>query len=205
MRRHPLMHCQYLLILFFSLVLAGCVSNKPLTPIDNLDHYQRQLAAVADWQLKGRINVRVPGESDTVSVTWENSEADYNIYLRGTLGLGATRIIGNANQVRMEQSGEEPVIARSAEDLLYTQLGREIPISDLHYWIRGLPAPRPKPRQITLAEQGMVEYLDQSGWSLHYSNYTAVGPWNMPGKIIAERDDLRLTLLVREWTFTDQP
>jgi outer membrane lipoprotein LolB len=199
MRQRPQL-C-HLVVLCAVVVLSGCVSNKPLNPIDNLDRYQQKLAAVEDWQLKGRINVRVPGESDTVSVTWENNEPNYHIYLRGSLGIGATRIIGQPGQVRMERGGEEPVIRHSAEELLYTELGREIPISDLRYWIRGLPAPKPRPSQITVAEQGTLEFLQQAGWSLQYSDYIAVGPWNMPRKIVAERDDFVLTLYSLRWNF----
>jgi len=181
-------------------LIAACSSNKPLNEVGDVNRYQRELAKVNTWEMRGRINVRVPGDSDTVSVTWNNQQANYNIYLRGTLGLGATRIIGEPGLVRMEQSGEQPIIARSAEELIYTQFGREIPINDLHFWIRGLPAPQPRPDQLQLATQGVVEQLNQSGWSLHYEDYMAVGPWNMPKKIIAEREDIRLTLLVSKWT-----
>ena len=185
-------------------LLTACASNKPLTTIENIDRYQQRLAAVTDWELKGRINVAVPGDSDTVNVTWENQDRHYNIYLRGTFGVGATRILGEPGWVQMTQSGEQPIVAHSAEELLYTQLGREIPISDLYYWIRGLPAPAPRPEQINLTRQGMLEHLQQNGWSLQYSEYTAVGDWNMPKKIVASRDDFTLTLYGLRWTLDNK-
>lgn len=183
---------------FFVSVLASC-ANKPLTPIDNLDRYKNRLLTISQWEVKGRINVRVPDDSDTASVTWENNNDNYQIRFRGPVGIGSARIIGSPQQVRLEQSGEEPVIASSAEELLYTQLGREIPISDLHYWVRGLPAPQPNPTELNVNENGSLQFLNQSGWHLTFEDYRAVGEWNMPKKIIAKRDDFVLTLYGLRW------
>ncbi|MEX1034158.1 MAG: lipoprotein insertase outer membrane protein LolB, partial [Cellvibrionaceae bacterium] len=133
-------------------------------------------------------------------VHWHNKNHSYAIRLSGTLGMGATWIRGNEQGVRLEQSGEAPVFAATPEDLVYTQLGREIPISDLHYWVRGLPAPYPRPRNARFAPEGVLSHLQQSGWTLEYSDYQAVGAWNLPGKVIAIRDDLKLTLLVGNWS-----
>ena len=184
----------------FAFLFAGC-ANKPLTTIKNFERYQSQLAAEVDWQVRGRINVRTPDDSDTVSVTWKNTNKDYTIRLSGTLGIGTTRIQGNDKWVTLERGGEEPAVYRSAEELVYVELGREIPINDLHYWVRGLTAPQPKPTQLDLSEAGNLATLQQAGWSLTYSEYTAVGRWNMPRKIIAERDDFVLTLYGLRWEF----
>lgn len=180
-------------------LLGGC-AQQPLSPVENFERYQRRLAAVEDWELQGKMNLRVPGDSDTVRINWDNEADSYAIRLSGALGMGATWIRGNDQRVRLEQSGEEPVFAPTPEALMYTQLGREIPISELRYWVRGLPAPQPQPKDARFAPEGMLTYLEQSGWTLQYSNYQAVGPWNLPGKILAMRDDIRLTLLVSKWS-----
>ncbi|MGQ9425820.1 lipoprotein insertase outer membrane protein LolB [Gilvimarinus sp. F26214L] len=180
------------------LLLAGC-AQQPLSPVDNFERYQSRLAAIDHWKLSGKMNMRVPGESDTVRVLWNNRARQYDIRLSGSLGMGATWIRGDRNGVRLEQAGEDPVFAASPEDLVYTQLGRQIPISELRYWVRGLPAPGPRPERSDFTAEGMLSILEQSGWTLRYSNYQAVGPWNLPGKILAERDDLRLTLLISGW------
>lgn len=181
------------------LLLSAC-AQQPLSPVDNFERYQRRLAAIDEWQLQGKMNLRVPGESDTVRLRWKNDDDRYSIRLSGSLGMGATWIRGNDEGVRLEQSGEDPITAASPEELVYTQLGREIPISELRYWVRGLPAPHPRPDKLEFAPEGMLTQLEQSGWSLEYSDYRAEGPWNLPGKILARRDDLRLTLLVSQWS-----
>jgi outer membrane lipoprotein LolB len=181
------------------LLISGC-ARQPLSPVENFERYQRRLAAIEDWDLRGKMNLRVPGESDTVRVSWDNQGDSYAIRLSGTLGMGATWIRGDRTNVRLEQSGEEPIVAATPEELVFAQLGREIPISELRYWVRGLPAPFPRPEIMEFTPTGVLSRLEQSGWSLSYSDYRAVGPWNLPGKILASRDDLRLTLLVSEWS-----
>lgn len=182
-----------------SLFLFGC-AQQPLSPVDNFERYRQALSAVEDWRLQGKMNLRVPGESETVRVSWTNNAQNYSIRLSGSLGMGATWIRGDDRSVRLERSGEEPVFAATPEDLVYTQLGRDLPISDLHYWVRGIPAPFPRPESLEFAPEGMLTHLNQAGWLIEYSDFHAVGPWNLPGKIVAKRDDLRLTLLISSWS-----
>jgi len=185
--------------LIVSIFLHGC-AQQPLSPVDNFERYRQALTKVEDWRLQGKMNLRVPGESETVRVNWSNSAENYSIRLSGSLGIGATWIRGDASGVRMERSGEETIFAATPEDLVYTLLGRDLPISDLHYWVRGIPATFPRPDALEFAPEGMLTHLNQAGWSLEYSDFQAVGAWNLPGKIIARRDDLRLTLLISNWS-----
>jgi outer membrane lipoprotein LolB len=189
-----------LLLFGFLVVFIGGCARQPLSPVENFERYQRGLAAIEDWQLRGKMNLRVPGDSETVRVSWDNQADSYDIRLSGTLGMGATWIRGDHSSVRLEQGGQEPVVAATPEELVYTQLGREIPISELRYWVRGLPAPYPLPEHMAFTPTGVLSHIDQSGWSIQYSDYRAVGSWNLPGKILASRDDLRLTLLVSHWS-----
>lgn len=185
-----------------SIFLYGC-AQQPLSPVDNFERYRQALSAIEDWRLQGKMNLRVPGESETVRVHWTNGPEGYSIRLSGSLGMGATWIRGDDRGVRLERGGEDTIYAATAEDLVYTQLGRDLPISDLHYWVRGIPAPFPRPDALEFAPEGMLTHLRQAGWSLEYSDFQAVGPWNLPGKILAKRDDLRLTLLISSWSLDE--
>lgn len=183
--------------------LVGC-AQQPLSPVDNFERYRQSLLAVEHWRLQGKMNLRVPGESETVRVSWSNSPEGYSIRLSGSLGMGATWIRGNDRGVRLERSGQETIHAASPEELVFTQLGRDLPISDLHYWVRGLPAPYPLPDARRFAPEGMLTHLSQNGWSIEYSDFHAVGPWNLPGRIVATRDDLRLLLVVSNWALDEE-
>lgn len=184
------------------LLIAGC-AQQPINPVENWQGYQRQLQALEDWQLKGKIGLRIENDSDSANVTWTNSAANYAIRLSGPLGRGTTWIRGNDKSVRIEQAGEEPISAATPEDLVYQTLGWEIPVSDLQYWVRGIPSPRSPIEQAHRAETGLLMNLEQAGWAISYDNYQGVGPWNLPGRITAQRGELELRLVRLEWQIPD--
>jgi outer membrane lipoprotein LolB len=190
---------RFLVVGVIAVLLGGC-AQQPISPVDNVERYQRRLTAIKDWELRGKMNLRAPGHSETLRISWRNTAGDYAIRLSGALGMGATWVRGNAQGVRLERSGEETLFAASPEALVYRHLGWQVPISELRYWVRGLPAPTPRPRHVQFSSEGMLSYLEQSGWSLQYRDYRAAGPWRLPGKIVATRDDFRLTLVVSEWS-----
>ncbi|GAB1262541.1 lipoprotein insertase outer membrane protein LolB [Aurantivibrio plasticivorans] len=182
------------------LLLSACVS-KPLTPIENLQRYQQQLADIEHWRFSGKLIMRSAAESEKARVSWQNlSATDFKIRLSGTLGVGTTYIYGDRDVVRLEQSGKEAVTAATPEQLVYEQLGRDIPISHLRFWVRGLPAPDALSHNISLADSGHLSGFEQSGWQLSFSDYRLVDGWRLPGKLEASRDDLSLTLSIASWT-----
>jgi outer membrane lipoprotein LolB len=69
--------------------------------------------------------------------------------------------------------------------------------------VRGLPDPNAKITRFTPNAQGLIGELEQLGWKVTYGEYltanTATDTLAMPGRIIAEFKDVRLTLVVREW------
>lgn len=187
------------LIVASLLSLAACVS-QPLTPIANLQHYQQQLAAIEQWQFSGKLILRSASDSEKARVSWHNqTSTDYKIRLSGTLGVGTTYIYGDQFSVRLEQSGEDPISAATPEQLVYEQLGQDIPISNLRYWVRGLPAPNSPSGTIEVAENGHLNSFQQDGWRLSYSDYQNVDGWRLPSKLEASRDDLHILLTIGSW------
>ncbi len=192
---------------FFALsivLLAGCASQTPMRSINNLSDYQLRLSAIHHWQLQGKIIVRSDDESEKAKFMWRNSADVYKIRLSGTLGMGTTYIKGDENSVRLEQNGKAPIEADTPEQLIFEQLGRDIPISQLHFWVRGLPAPDIKIDDVTYSDSGLIQQLQQAGWFLNYEDFSANGEWNLPEKIIASRDDIKLELFISKWTL-DSP
>lgn len=192
--RSPLLHV-LLAVLF---ILHGC-ARQPLRPIDNWDKYQTRLAGLNTWELQGKLGVRVPGDANSVYVDWHQASGDYAIRLSGPFGQGTTWIRGRENAVRLEQAGRAPLSAPTPEELVYEALGWELPIRDLHYWVRGIPAPASPVVSQERTEAGALAYLEQAGWQLSYSGYNNVGPWQLPGKIVAQRGELKLTLVIKQW------
>jgi outer membrane lipoprotein LolB len=194
---------KHLSLLALLWLVTACVHQPSLTPPENLREHQQQLQAIADWQLQGKLGVRTPDENGSASVKWTQEMANYQLSLSGPLGQKRMIITGTPGKVRLEQTGEPAQEARSPEALLKKQLGWTLPVTQLAYWVRGVPAPKSRITRIEQNDDGLIAFLQQGGWLVTYSNYqdqtfndTTLA---LPGRIIAEYEDVRLTLVIRQW------
>ncbi len=188
-------------VLAIGLLLAGCQSAPPLDETTAWQARQAQLLALDSWQLQGRVNARYQDESHTPRIRWQQDNEHYEIRLWGTLNAGATRIEGRPGMVTFEQGGDIQ-IASTPEELVLDNLGYELPVSQLEYWIRGLPTPGEE-HSLSLGEFNEVLAMQQSGWTLHYADYRLFGEVSLPRRIEMSREEnsIRLTFLGLNWTF----
>jgi outer membrane lipoprotein LolB len=105
----------------------------------------------------------------------------------------------------LTEAGQPPQTAKTAEELIRKNSGWTIPVTQLAFWVRGLPDPNSKVTRFMPNAQGLIGELEQLGWKVTYGDYlnvaTATNNIAMPGRIVAEYKDVRLTLVVREWLF----
>lgn len=192
-----------LLFLFTLLLLGGCVHKGSLTPPQDVLEHQRQVQAIGDWRLSGKLGIRTTDESGSASVKWVQENANYQINLSGPLGQKSMIITGTPDKVRLEQTGEAAQEADTAEALIKKSAGWTLPVTQLAYWVRGVPAPKLRITQLQQNETGLLAQLIQGGWVINYSNYrdqTFKGVnLPLPGKITAEYKDVRLVLVIRDW------
>jgi len=196
------------MILRFSLLLlallfaSGC-AHRSLTPPQDVLEHQRQVQAIDDWTLTGKLGIRTTEDSGSASVKWAQQIATYQINLSGPLGQKSMIITGTPDKVRLEQTGEPAQEAKTAEALIKKSLGWRLPVAQLAYWVRGVPAPKLRITRLQQNDSGLIAQLIQGGWNISYSNYrdqTFNGVnLPLPGKITAEYKDVRLILVIRDW------
>lgn len=190
-------------LLCLALLLSGCVHQGTLTPPPDVLEHQQQVQAIGDWQLTGKLGLRTAGDSGSASVKWVQQIANYQINLSGPLGQKSMIITGTPDQVRLEQTGEPAQEAKTAEALIKQSAGWTLPVAQLTYWVRGVPAPTLRITHLQQNDSGLIAQLIQGGWIINYSNYRdqtfngVILP--LPGKITAEYEDVRLVLVVRDW------
>lgn len=191
------------LFIFTLLLLGGCVHKGSLTPPQDVLEHQRQVQAIGDWQLTGKLGLRTADDSGSASVKWMQQIVNYQINLSGPLGQKSMIITGTPDKVRLEQTGEPAQEAKTAEALIKKSAGWTLPVTQLAYWVRGVPAPKLRITQLQQNENGLIAQLIQGGWIINYSNYRdqtfngVILP--LPGKITAEYKDVRLVLVIRDW------
>ncbi len=195
-----------LLLIISILSLGGCAlwhsPEHPPTPIDAgqtvawVDHL-RELTLLRDWQIKGKIGVRTAEDGGSAYLDWSQSMDSFYILLSGPLGQGSTVIDGNPYGARLQNS-EGTFLSESPEELVLTHTGWNIPIQNLLYWVKGIPAPYGKP-EIKLNALGTIEEMVQDGWHLTYSRYGNAMGNILPQRIIIDKDELKVTFIIKEW------
>jgi len=191
------------LAIYFTLLLSllsACSSLAP--PAQSSSDWVRQRTALEQldsWQLRGRVNVRYNDESDTPSIQWSQQSVEYHIRLWGTFNVGTTVIVGRPGYVTLEQGGDV-LTASSPEDLILQQLGYELPVSYLEYWIKGIPAPGSR-SDLRFNELNQLITLTQGGWTVSYTDLRQYGNLSLPRRVDVTRnqDDIRLRFFRLNW------
>lgn len=199
---------RYITLLAITLLLTGCglfgtkeqPSTLPKIANEQLwQQHQQKINQLKSWQVDGKVGIKTNTDSGSASLFWLQQETYYDIRLAGPLGRGATRIVGNTGKVTMEISGQGRFTAATPEELLKQQLGWNLPISHLAWWIKGLPAPD-APYVNVLNSDSQLAQLKQDDWTIRYDSYQQVQGYWLPQRIVAESADMRVILVIKQWT-----
>lgn len=183
--------------------ISACSTQKaqppePATPAAST----QSAAALQRWEVKGKLGVRSAKENGSANLTWQQASGNYRIHLSGPLGAGATVISGSPGGVSLQRGSEPAVFAADAGQLTEQVMGWPLPVTEMFYWARGLPAPGAVSAKQADA-QGLLQSLTQSGWQLTFSGYQSVGPYKLPTRIKAATRQItgpvNVTLVIKEW------
>ncbi len=168
------------------LLLAGCATAPPQTPVGNPPlAWQRRVAELSPlrtWDVRGRMALHTVHHGGEVSLRWVRNDRRYTIYLSGPLGHGLVRLQQNSDGARLEDSDRHVYYAANAETLLFKTTGWRVPLDGLAYWIRGLPVPG-IPHEQNLDSAGLLGQLRQMGWRIRFLAYARYGRFVLPSDI----------------------
>jgi outer membrane lipoprotein LolB len=187
-------------------ILNGCSHQHPKAPLISQDwaNHKQNVEAISHWQATGKLAVKVPNDGGSANLKWLQTGQTYQIELNGPFGSGKMTINGGPDKVTLNEVGQLPQTATTAEELIRKNSGWNIPITQLAFWVRGLPDPTTKITYFAPNAQGLIGELEQLGWKVSYGDYlnlnTPTRSIPMPGRIVAEYKDVRLILVVREWS-----
>ncbi|NBA94941.1 lipoprotein insertase outer membrane protein LolB [Pseudomonas sp. R5(2019)] len=193
-------------VITFSLIalLAGCAGLGPREALEGHGNPQQwrahkaHLTQLDGWQISGKVGIRAPKDSGSGTLFWLQRQDYYDIRLSGPLGRGAARLTGRPGQVVLEVANQGRYEAPTPEALLEEQLGWNLPVSHLVWWVRGLPAPGSKSK-LTLDGESRLAHLEQDDWSVEYLSYTEQNGYWLPERIKLHGRDLDVTLVVKDW------
>lgn len=181
-------------------VLVACVSvpvhEAPAVP---WPERRAALQAQSSFALHGRVAVSTPGAGFNASLRWEQQGEVSQVSLDGPLGVGGAQVqVGNGNFALNTSRGEH-LEGDAARTVLEQRLGFPLPIAELRYWMRGVPAPGIAADEVLDDAQQRLTRLVQQGWEIDYGEYLAGVGGSLPRRISARRGDTRVRVVVDRW------
>lgn len=172
-------------------VKSSSMSQLPITKGTKPAH------AVSSWNITGALAARNKQKSWTASLNWSQQGANqYHIHLSGPIGGGTLLIDKQGNQVTYRDDAKV-YTSNSAEKLLLAHTGIRLPVNNLYYWVRGIPAPG-----AVQSEQRMgnvLSQLRQNGYTISYGEYTNINGIALPSKIRLEGNGVFMKLVIKQW------
>ncbi|HHX33704.1 MAG TPA: outer membrane lipoprotein LolB [Gammaproteobacteria bacterium] len=193
-----------LILLCMLFVVSGCnhfTAQEQLSDSGQTSSWQahKQLIMPLDaWQISGKLGIRSERESGSAVIFWLQRQDYFDIRLSGPLGQGSTRLTGRQGAVSLEIASRGTFQASSAEALMQQELGWSLPVENLLWWVRGLPAPNSK-SQLQLDSNSLLAKLEQDQWQVDYLSYRTENGLQLPERIKLSGAGLTITLVIKEW------
>jgi outer membrane lipoprotein LolB len=191
-------------------LLTACTTPKPVVyespplqtpPNQHQSHNDKTTSptSLSSWTLSGALAAKNTKTAWTASVNWQqNGLNHYLIRLFGPLGNG-TVIIKKQGYLTTYQDGKHTVSSTNADDLLMKKTGVRLPVINLYYWVRGIPAPgNIEFKQYDASKQLII--LKQAGYTINYTSYTKVNNLNLPNKIRLEGHGITIKWVIKHWS-----
>lgn len=203
------MMMKMIIALILTLFLSACSTFSPPTtlfPKKPVNHYmawaqrKTQLNALTNWQANGNIAMHAnKGTGANAAFSWQQTKTNYQLRLFGPFGTQSILLLGNPKQVTLI-AHNQTTCAQDAEHLLMQQAGLYLPVSQLYYWLRGLPAPQSR-YTVNLDTYNRLLKLRQSGWRINYLHYTNSGTLDIPDHIELSNGQWQVRILITHWEF----
>lgn len=159
---------------------------------------EMQLSQLHNWHLSGKIAVRTARDSGSASVDWSQVHDQYSVTMSGPLGAHSMKLYGHPGAVTLITSDGKQYTAKNADQLLAERWGFHLPVTDLRYWIRGIPVPGMAYRN-QLDQYNRLATLSQGGFTIQYLNYTSANGIDLPGKIDILSPALKTKIIIYNW------
>jgi outer membrane lipoprotein LolB len=192
--------------LFFILVcfLTACTTGtkpaaeEPTNKIMPVEKRKAQTASISSWELNGAMAAKSKNKGWSATMNWvQHGPSSYQIRLIGPLG-GGTVLISRSGGTITVQDGAQKSSSTNASKLLLEKTGINLPVNNLYYWVRGLPAPGSKGSE-QHDRYGHLTHLQQDGYSIGFTKYTSAKGTDLPSMIRLEGNGILIKVVVKSW------
>lgn len=187
--------------------LTWLVQSCTTLPTQDADRSERlrlhglksdRLRQQVSWILSGKLAISNEEDGGSGRLQWRESPDYTRMDFHGTLGRGAWRLEADGEGARLELADGSAYRDRTVDQLVQQQVGWEIPVESLSWWVRGMAAPGDS-KDVWFDERGNLTRLNQDGWAIEFGNYKTFGEFEMPVRLTAQQADWKVKLIVRRW------
>ncbi len=155
-------------------------------------------ASLSSWELSGAIAAKDHKKGWTAALNWlQQGPNQYQIRLFGPLG-GGTVIIEKKGVLITLRDGQKKRSSNNADELLLKETGVRLPVKDLYYWVRGLPAPGAVLSAQRMSDNRLISFT-QAGYTINYTGYISTGGMVLPNKIRLQGQGVVIKLVIKRW------
>jgi outer membrane lipoprotein LolB len=177
-----------------TLTAPSSVAPETVMPVKSAQSNIKKLHA---WNIQGAIAINAPQKGANASFAWLQQYRHYTVNIFGPLGTNHILLEGD-DQFALLKTPNIVRRSRNAETLLQEHLGWYIPVNNLYYWIRGLPAMGEKHAMYNA--QGQLVALDQQGWHVEYKMYGQFDGLDVPMLIELQHVGLAIRIVIHQWS-----
>ncbi|WP_179078354.1 lipoprotein insertase outer membrane protein LolB [Colwellia sp. UCD-KL20] len=201
---------QSYILVFFIVLLTGCISTQPVNDIDkafssDIKKREVSLAKLNVWEIKGKIAFINSTERKSASIYWKKSKNTQQLNLTTYLGINVLKLTSNENIHTIEIDGEE-YQSNNLDSLIESLTDITFPTEALKYWIKAIPYnendtftfdPNSK-LPLTL-----TSHYNSHDWTIQYSSYQRIQQdkltLTLPNKIKVTSADLTINIAINNW------
>lgn len=181
-----------LIVLFFS----GCASvqHPGVAPAPHGD-----FAPITAYEFNGRIAAIQDEKGHYGNIRWVRRDSETDVVITSPVGQVVAKIHDAPSGATLTLADRRQFSAESSDELTKQVLGYVVPVKGLNYWLLGRTAPGEPLVEQQRGDTGLVEKIRQGGWRIRYSEYMEVAGVGLPRRMVLERDNLEIRLVVDEW------
>jgi outer membrane lipoprotein LolB len=190
------------LVLLTCALLASCSAPRLLRPdaarMKALEQREDTLRSRPDWTLRGRMAISGPEDSGSGTLDWSQQGPAFRFTLSAPVSGKTWTLSGDGQHAELlGLHGQQAVVAATASGLLASELGWNVPVAQLAYWVRGIRAPGPA--DVVFQGDGLPAEIRQDGWVIEFRDYETTRDPLLPRKIFAGNGAYKVRLVVQSW------
>lgn len=176
----------YLGMIVFMAALSGCASLFGIKDTDKVPIYHKPMYVSESYAIDGRFSINSKNSHKYGNFTWVKNPNYEEINFNTPLGQTVAKIVIESGIVTLTTK-DQTYVGNDVDDMLYDNVGFDLPINYLHYWVEGLPLPN----------EPVAKYIpggfEQLAWSVEYLDWST--PDN-PHILKCTNQDLVVKLLI---------